>query len=62
MAKALGFWGNPDVTSETSAALTSFAAGCVNAGMASWQQHQYRGARQNALRQLICSSPDLQVS
>jgi hypothetical protein len=30
--------------------------------MAGWQQHTYRGLRQNALRQLIYASPDLQAS
>jgi hypothetical protein len=30
--------------------------------MAEWQQHQYRGLRQNALRQLVAAGPDLQAS
>ena len=34
----------------------------MNAGMPSWQQNQYRALRQNALRQLIYCSPDLQVA
>ena len=59
---ARAFWGNPALTPETVAALTSFAAGCVNASLPMWQQKQYRAARQNALRQLIYCSPDLQVA
>ncbi len=59
---ARAFWGNPALTPETVAGLTSFAAGCVNASLPMWQQKQYRAARQNALRQLIYCSPDLQVA
>jgi uncharacterized protein (DUF1800 family) len=62
LAKALAFWGNPALTAETAAALTAFAASCVNSSMPAWQQRQYRAGRQNALRQLVFSSPDLQVS
>ncbi len=62
VAKARAFWGNPDMTAETLTRLTTFAAACVNAGMPSWQQKQYRALRQNALRQLIYCSPDLQVA
>jgi hypothetical protein len=34
----------------------------VNGSLPLWQQKQYRAARQNALRQLIYCSPDLQVA
>jgi uncharacterized protein (DUF1800 family) len=62
LTSALTFWGNPPLTSETVASLTTFAQSCLPASMANWQQHQYRGLRQNALRQLVFSGPDLQVS
>jgi uncharacterized protein (DUF1800 family) len=59
---ARAFWGDPDLTAETVAVLTSFAAGCLPPGLANWQKRQYRGLRQNALRQLLFASPDLQTS
>jgi uncharacterized protein (DUF1800 family) len=59
---ARAYWGGPELTPETTARLTAFAASCVNPGMPQWQQRQYRGLRQNALRQLVYCSPDLQVS
>jgi uncharacterized protein (DUF1800 family) len=62
VAAASAFWGGPDLSSDTAAALTSFAGSCLPGSMATWQQHQYRGLRQNALRQLVFSSPDLQTS
>ena len=55
------FWNDPPLSSEAVTSLTAFAQSCLPASMATWQQHQYRGLRQNALRQLIASSPDLQV-
>jgi len=61
VAAARAFWGDPPLTSEAVASLTSFAQSCLPVSMATWQQHQYRGLRQNALRQLVYSSPDSQV-
>jgi hypothetical protein len=61
VAAARGFWGDPDLSPETVSALTSFAATCLPGGLAAWQQRQYRGLRQNALRQLVYASPDLQA-
>jgi hypothetical protein len=61
VAAARAFWNDPPLTSETVSSLTSFAQSCLPVSMADWEQHQYRGLRQNALRHLIASSPDLQV-
>jgi uncharacterized protein (DUF1800 family) len=55
-------WANdPNLTAETVAALTAFAANAL-AGAAGWQLSTYRGLRQNALRHLILASPDHQTS
>jgi hypothetical protein len=56
------FWGDPALTSETVAALTSFATTCLPASMSGWQQRTYRAIRQNALRVLVATSPDVQTS
>jgi uncharacterized protein (DUF1800 family) len=56
------YWAGPALTPETAAVLASFAAACVAGATQSWQQHQYRGVRQNALRHLLFFSPDLQTS
>jgi hypothetical protein len=62
VALARSFWGEPDLTGETLGVLTAFAAACVAGPLASWEQRQYRGLRQNALRHLLYFSPDLQAS
>jgi hypothetical protein len=62
VANARAYWGDPDLTAETVQALTSFALSCLPANMSNGQKKTYRGLRQNALRQLIYASPDLQAS
>jgi uncharacterized protein (DUF1800 family) len=62
LAAAQAFWADPPLTGETNSALLDFATSCLPALMANWEQHVYRAMRQNALRQLIASSPDLQTS
>jgi hypothetical protein len=59
---ARDFWGDPPLTDETVAALTTFAAACVAGPLASWQRRTYRGLRQNALRVLVATCPDMQTS
>jgi uncharacterized protein (DUF1800 family) len=61
LASAQAFWSGPPLTAETNDSLLTFAASCLPALMADWEQHVYRALRQNALRQLIASSPDLQT-
>jgi hypothetical protein len=62
VAAARAFWSDPPLTGEGVAALGTFATTCLPAGLGNWQKHYYRGIRQNALRQLIATSPDLQTS
>jgi hypothetical protein len=62
VARAVDFMGNPVLTDDTKGALLQFARTCLPAAMASWQQGPYRAMRQNALRQLIVTSPDYQTS
>lgn len=60
--RARDFWGDPAMTPEGVAALTTFAATCLPAVMANWEQPYLRALRQNALRHLLATSPDLQTS
>jgi Protein of unknown function (DUF1800) len=63
LAGARGYWGNPLLSGESSQCLASFAQSCLEGvAVASWQQGPYRAIRQNALRMLIATSPDMQVS
>jgi hypothetical protein len=62
-ANALAYWGSPLLTAESQGSLEAFAQSSL-AGMklAGWQKGPYKAMRQNALRMLIATSPDLQVS
>lgn len=60
--RARDFWGDPAMTTDGVAALTTFAATCLPLVMANWEQPYLRGLRQNALRHLLATSPDLQTS
>jgi uncharacterized protein (DUF1800 family) len=62
LARALGYWCDPALSPDSQAAIASFAAGCLPGALADWQQSPYRAMRQNALRMLVATSPDLQVS
>ncbi len=63
LASALSYWGQPALSEETRAALAGFASSCLQGvATAEWQQSPYRAIRQNALRMLIATSPDMQVS
>jgi hypothetical protein len=60
---AMAYWGNPGLSSESAAAIATFANNCLTGvATAKWEQSPYRAIRQNALRMLIATSPDLQVS
>jgi uncharacterized protein (DUF1800 family) len=60
---ALGFWNHPALSSHTRAALLRFAQQALaDAGNESWKRRQYPIMTQNALRQLIAVSPDLQTA
>ena len=60
---ALAFWHHPALTEHTHAALLAFArAALADAGKESWKRRQYPVMTQNALRQLIAVSPELQTA
>ncbi len=62
MASALAYWGEPPLSSESRQCIAAFAQSCMPSEMAEWEQSPYRAIRQNALRMLIATSPDMQVS
>jgi uncharacterized protein (DUF1800 family) len=55
------FLGKPTLTDSTRAALRHFAAAALNDADATWKKNQYPALIENALRQLIASSPDYQT-
>ena len=59
---ALRFWGGPSLTPRTRRELVGFAQRAARAATEPWQQESYAILRQNALRMLIATSPDLQTS
>ena len=59
---ALAFWGTPPLTSATQTALKAFAARALGDADHTWKKKQYPPIVENALRQLIAVSPDLQTS
>ncbi len=62
LTRALGTWANPELTGETRASLQNFSNTCMPPTNNGYQQNAYRAMRQNALLQLIATSPDLQTS
>jgi uncharacterized protein (DUF1800 family) len=63
LASAFAYWGNPALSSESQACIATFAQSCLQGvATAKWEQSPYRAMRQNALRMLIATSPDMQVS
>ncbi|HTA35068.1 MAG TPA: DUF1800 domain-containing protein [Solirubrobacteraceae bacterium] len=63
LASAFGYWAEPALSSESQACITTFAETCFNAlTIALWERSPYRAMRQNALRMLIATAPDMQVS
>ena len=59
---ALKFWNNPQLSPGTIYQLNRFAALALRDGKADWQQKAYPVLVENALRQLIGVSPDMQTS
>ena len=62
VAKALRFWGDPVVDAETVAGLEEFGEAVEAAITATWQNNDFRGLRQNALRMMVAMSPEMQTS
>jgi uncharacterized protein (DUF1800 family) len=61
VASAHRFVGRPTLTPGTDAALKRFAKAALSDANASWKRDQYPSLIENALRQLIVSSPDYQT-
>ena len=60
--RALWFWNDPELSSGTHAALLHFTeVALADAGSQAWKRQQYPALVENALRQLIAVSPDLQT-
>jgi uncharacterized protein (DUF1800 family) len=63
LTRALVFWRNPALSEPTRRALLRFAQSALgDAGSQRWKQVQYPVLVENALRQLIAVSPDLQTA
>jgi uncharacterized protein (DUF1800 family) len=61
VARAIAFLNNPTLTAATREYLVQFATNCVPAAMKPWELSPYKAMRQNALRQLVATSPDFQT-
>jgi hypothetical protein len=61
-ANALAYWANPLLSPESTQCIADFAQSCFTEQPTSWEASSYRAIRQNALRMLIATSPDMQVS
>jgi uncharacterized protein (DUF1800 family) len=62
LANAYAYWANPLLSAESRQCIAAFAETCLQEPLADWEQSSYRALRQNALRMLIATSPDMQVS
>jgi hypothetical protein len=63
LASALAYWGNPQLSGESEQCIAQFAQSCLEGvATARWEQSPYRAIRQNALRMLVATAPDMQVS
>jgi len=62
MSSALSYWASPLLSSETEDCIGTFAQNCLTGHTAEWELSPLRAMRQNALRMLIATSPDMQVS
>jgi hypothetical protein len=62
VARAIAFLNNPTLSSDTRDYLVAFAKTCLPASIKPWEQSPFRAMRQNALRQLVATSPDFQTS
>jgi uncharacterized protein (DUF1800 family) len=61
VTSAVQFWGSPSITDATRAALERFAAEAGALADKKWKVGSYGVMRQNALRMLVATSPDLQA-
>ncbi|UJA19721.1 DUF1800 domain-containing protein [Thermoleophilia bacterium SCSIO 60948] len=59
--KALRYWGDPSLSSGGRAVLEQYARRVESMAVEDWQRSAFRATRQNALRMLIATSPDMQA-
>jgi hypothetical protein len=62
LSNALAYWADPSLSSESEACIAAFAKTCLQEPLAEWERSPCRAMRQNALRMLIATAPDMQVS
>jgi hypothetical protein len=62
LESALAFWNKPELSPGTTYQLNRFATLALRDGKADWEQQAYPYLVENALRQLIGASPDMQTS
>jgi uncharacterized protein (DUF1800 family) len=62
MANAMQYWGRPLLSGESEDCIGTFAQNSLAGVTDQWEQSPYRAMRQNALRMLIATAPDMQVS
>jgi len=62
VAAALAFWGRPTLSAATRKELVAFARQADAAANAPWKRKPYAILRQNALRMLVATSPDMHTS
>lgn len=59
--RALRYWGGPGIGAGTRNGLVEFGRDVESAIVADWQESSYRALRQNALRLMLATSPDMQT-
>jgi hypothetical protein len=62
LANALAYWGDPLLSAESQQCIAAFAQSCLPSKLEKWEESSSRALRQNALRMLIATAPDMQVS
>ena len=62
VARALVFWGNPQLSRGTRRLLRAHAARSLRMANSNWKKRSYPALVENSLRHLIAVSPDLQTS
>ncbi len=60
--RAIAYWNGPTIGQGTRRALLRYAAAVESVATEDWQQETFRVLRQNALRLLLATSPDMQTS
>jgi uncharacterized protein (DUF1800 family) len=60
-AEAIAFWGKPELSDATQAALREYARSALDTATATWERQQYPALVVNALRALVTIAPDYQA-